>query len=147
MLDPNSYSVIGLYFTLAGLLGTFFYVHLSSWLQNLLKLQAKWNVNRLGTDEAQKSAIRECRFELKGLFNHIPVLVALIVSIFIFVLSKDALELLSQAPKDMLAYRLGYMLTCFLWLYYTLTGYLLLHGIVLGFTIRNGLKPKPETNK
>jgi hypothetical protein len=147
MLDPNSYSVIGLYLTLAGLLGTFFYVHLSGWLQDLLKLHSKWDINKLATDEGQKSALRECRFELKGLFNHVPFTAAFIVSMFIFVLSKDAVELLSQAPNDMLANRLGNMLTWFLWFYYILTGYLLLHGIFLGFKIRSGLKPKTEVKQ
>jgi len=139
-MDPNTYSVIGLYLTLAGLLGTFFYVHLSNWLQSLLRLQAKWQVNKRGTDTEQRSAIRECRFELKGLFNHIPIVVALGISGFIGLLSRDALDMLSEVPGDALAQRLTSILCAFLWLYFLLTLYLLIHGFVLGAIMNHQMK-------
>ncbi len=140
MLDANTYSVIGLYLTLLGLLGTFFYVHLGGWLQDMLKLYAKWNINKPGTDAAQITGKRECRFELEGLFNHIPVLAAIIVGLFICVLFKDANDLLAQAPNDALAARLTSVFNIFVLSYYVLTAYLLFHGLVLGFKMKYEMK-------
>ena len=143
MLDANALAVIGLYFTLAGLLGTFFYVHLSSWLQDLLRLKAKWEVNRLGTDDAQRAAIRECRFEIKGLYNHIPFTVALAMSSFIGILAFDTRGILATTT-DPLAGRLQNMLTMFSLLYFAISVYLLGHGLYIGRWIANEAKPRPQ---
>ena len=139
MLDSNSYSVIGIYLTLAGLLGTFFYVHLSNWLQELLKLQAKWRQNKRGTDDSQQAAKRECRFEIKEHFNHVPFVVACVVSLFICLLWADSSKMLAPATSDTLVSGLKRMLDVFMVLYFALTTYLLGHGFLIGWRITREL--------
>lgn len=141
MLDSKVISTIGIYLTLTGLLGTFFYVHLSNWLRDLFRLHAKWENNHLLTDDGQKSAIRECRFEIKGLFNHVPLLTTLVISGFIWLLFSNAKELLSGASSDVLASQIFEMLSVFIWIFYLLAGYFLIHGYFLGISINKQLKP------
>ena len=142
MLNPTVYSVIGIYLTLTGLLGTFFYIHRSNWLRDFLRLKAKWDNNKRGTDAQQKTAIRECRFELKGLFNHIPFVVSFVLSAFIWLLYTNAKGLLSGAPTDALAGQLIDMLSIFVWTYYLLTAYFLVHGLILGVILNRQINPK-----
>jgi len=64
MAAPDSteaLSVIGFFLTLVSLLGSFFYIHLSDWLREVVALEAKWDVNKIGTD--RDDAQIECRYE------------------------------------------------------------------------------------
>ena len=135
------YSIIAIYLSLIGILGTFFYIHLSGWLQNLFMLKAKVQINKLQTDADQSKAIRECKYEIKGLLTHIPFLIAVIISLFIGLLWKDSSYLLSTNSDD-LALHLRVILDVFIVVYFTLTSYLLLHGYLLGFWIWRTIKKK-----
>ena len=44
----NPLSMVGLMLTLAGLVGTFFYIQLSGWLRDVQALHAKIDLNKLG---------------------------------------------------------------------------------------------------
>ena len=56
----NPLSMVGLMLTLAGLVGTFFYIQLSGWLRDVQALHAKIDLNKLGNTDDNKKAIREC---------------------------------------------------------------------------------------
>lgn len=63
----NPLSLLSPLLTLAGLVGSFFYIQLSQWLRDLLALRQKLELNRFAGDEAQKRAIVECRIEYQRL--------------------------------------------------------------------------------
>jgi hypothetical protein len=65
----DALSVIGFFLTLAGLLGSFFYIHLSDWLREVLALETKWRINAVGDEPDQRAARRECRYEVEQAAN------------------------------------------------------------------------------
>ena len=136
MFDKTTYTIIGMCLTLTSLLGTYFYVHLSNWLRDMFKLKAKWDTNKKGSDGDQVKAQWECKIEIEGLFNHIPIMISLIISAFIWFVCVRSLSLLAAAPAEPLAQLLSMMLIIFLVLYTLLTLYFLVHGMILGFTMK-----------
>lgn len=80
-------STQGLLLTLVSLLGTLFYVHLSTWRKDLIKLKAKWAQNREAFDEEERKANREVRYELPGVNNYVTPLVTGIVTFFILLVA------------------------------------------------------------
>jgi hypothetical protein len=80
-------STQGLLLTLISLLGTFFYVHLSGWRKDLIKLKAKWEQNHYNQTNEQKAAVLEVRYELPGLSNYVTPLVSLVVTAFILLVA------------------------------------------------------------
>lgn len=140
---PEVTTAIGFFLTLVGLLGTFFYVHLSNWLREILELKAKYDLNSKGDSEDRRKAVLECRFQLKRLRNHIPVLVALLISTFLGVVTYSAAQLIrSLDPRPLLMtyyLRIG---TVFLLIYAALTLYFLIHGYLVANRIKEGLNPK-----
>lgn len=76
-------ALIGTLLTLIGLLGTFFYVHLSTWLRDLISLKTKFDlVDPPGTPEEKQAAL-ECKYTLSGLYNYVPLLTTAALSAFI----------------------------------------------------------------
>jgi hypothetical protein len=136
MFDKTTYTVIGMCLTLTSLLGTYFYVHLSNWLRDMLKLKAKWDINKKGSDVDQIKAQWECKIEIKGLFNHIPIMISLIISAFIWFVCVRSLVLLAAAPTESLAQLLSMIIIIFLVLYTLLTMYFLIHGMIIGFKMK-----------
>jgi hypothetical protein len=136
-------AAIGFFLTLVGLIGTFFYVHLSNWLREILELQSKYELNRVGESDARKEGRLQCKFELKRLLNHVPALVSAVISIFIVLLLCDARILVNASvpPPAVIPY---YKLAAkyFLVAYFGLTFYFLLHGYVVAFSLRRQLYPK-----
>ena len=140
MFDKTTYTVISMCLTLTSLLGTYFYVHLSNWLRDMFKLKAKWDANKKGTDDSQIKAQWECKIEIHGLFNHIPIMISLIISAFIWFVCVRSLDLLAAASTEPLAQLLSMMMIIFLALYTLLTLYFLIHGMILGFTMNKEMK-------
>jgi hypothetical protein len=134
-------ATIGFMLTLVGLIGTFFYVHLSTWLREILELKSKYDLNSVGTSAARENALLECRFQLRRLFNHIPILVTAVISFFILEVVNIAKNLISAA-QPMPAVVPYYISAAkyFLVIYFGLTLYLLLHGYIIAFWLRYKLR-------
>lgn len=138
-------STIGFMLTLVGLIGTFFYVHLSNWLREILELNSKFEFNKVGDTEPRKQARLECRFQLRRLLNHIPLLVALVISVFIIailIIARNLIAATQPQPAVIPYYKNAAI--WFLIIYFGLTLYLLLHGYIVGFSLRYKLNPPSD---
>ena len=109
-MTASPLSTVGLMLTLASLLGSFFYIHLSQWLRDLLALRQKTELNRLQGNEVQKRAIVECRVEYRRLASWHTYAVNLVVIGFVHFVLADGLLMLSQASADPLY---AYVLSAF----------------------------------
>ena len=86
----DALTIIGFFLTLIGLLGSFFFVHLSDWYREVVALVTKWRVNRNGDAPDQKAGRRECRYEVEQLANCVTLITSLSVTsfvLFVFLLS------------------------------------------------------------
>lgn len=134
-------STIGFMLTLIGLIGTFFYVHLSNWLREVLELKAKYKLNSVGDTERRQEGRLECKFQLRRLLNHIPILVSLAITGFILIVCRLGARLLSQIqPEPAVAPYYREATTYFLWVYFGLSIYFLIHGYAVAFYLRYKLK-------
>ena len=112
---------VGLMLTLASLVGTFFYIHLSQWLRDLLALRQKAQLNRLAGDENQKRAIVECRVEYRKLATwHTYVVNLLVIAFVVFVLA-DALLMIQYAKTDQVYFHVKIALIVFFILFLVLS--------------------------
>lgn len=129
-------STIGFFLTLTSLLGTFFYVHLSNWFREILELKSKYDENSVG-DERRKQARIECRFQLKRLLNHVPLLVSVVITVFILVMLYLVFEMVSSMPSRpaIINYYVPAFL-CFLGTYIVLTTYFLVYGYTVALRLR-----------
>jgi amino acid transporter len=101
MTPVNPLSLVGLMLTLAGLLGSFFYLQLSQWLRDILALRQKTQLNIAGGEEAQRRAIVECRVELRRLatwHSYVVNLVVIAFVVFVLVLGLRMIEAASSDP-------------------------------------------------
>ena len=133
-------ATIGFMLTLVGLIGTFFYVHLSTWLREILELKSKYELNSVGNSETRKEGILECKYQLRRLFNHIPVLVAAVISFFIVevvLIAKNLISAVQPQPPVVPYYQSA--AKYFLIIYFGLTLYLLLHGYIVALWLRSKL--------
>lgn len=141
-LTPSDVTAaIGFMLTLVGLIGTFFYVHLSNWLREILELRSKCELNSVGDTEPRKQGRLECRFQLHRLLNHVTLLVSLVISFFIlFVLymARKLIEAAQPEPAVVPYYRAA--ATVFLIIYFGLTVYMLGFGYYVAFRLRKELK-------
>jgi hypothetical protein len=129
-------SIIGIFLTLVGLLGSFFYIHLSSWFRDLIALQNKWELNKIGGTPEEIEAQRECRYALRGLYNYVPGLVAGVITLFIGLVSGFILNyLFSIEVSGPLSSVLWVVFLAFLATYFTLTLYFLIAGYRTGARI------------
>ena len=141
-LTPSDVTAaIGFMLTLVGLIGTFFYVHLSNWLREILELRSKYELNRVGDTEPRKQGRLECRFQLHRLFNHITLLVSLVISFFILVVVHVGQQLIAAAqPEPAIVPYYRTTATVFLLIYFGLTIYMLAFGYYVAFILRKELK-------
>lgn len=136
-------SAIGFFLTLTGLLSTFFYVHLSNWFREILELKSKYDENMVGDDERRRYARIECKYQLKRLFNHVPILVSTVITIFIVVMTSMASEMISSiAPRPTIFNYYEIAFRIFLISYFVLTFYFLIHGYLIAINLRKKLYPK-----
>jgi hypothetical protein len=139
--EDSAVAAISIFLTLVGLIGTFFYIHLSSWLSDLLQLKSKWDLNATGESPERKEARLECRYEIKRLLNHIPILVSVVTTGFLIFISEIArrmsLEIVSE-PASFWYYKIAYK--TFLIVYLILTAYLLIFGYVVGCRLKRKME-------
>jgi hypothetical protein len=134
---PELISAIGSFLTLTSLLGSFFYVHLSNWFREILELASKYEENSVGDEERRKQARVECRFQLKRLLNHVPLLISTIITIFIFMLVRIAVLMIAAVnprPAIIDFYQPAFLY--FLATYLFLTLYFLIRGYALAFKLK-----------
>jgi hypothetical protein len=132
-LSSQSIAAIGTFLTLTSLLGTFFYVQLSTWLRDLLTLRAKFELNEDGNTPDEQKAVREVRYTLKGLYNTLPLLITLAISAFIAFVAWQAFLILGPfRAVDPIASTLANALTLFLIIYGVLIVFLLVRGYAIG---------------
>lgn len=85
--STDALSIIGFFLTLVSLLGSFFYIHLSDWLREVIALETKWDINKIGDE--RRAARLECRYEIEHVATRTTLLTSAVVTafvIFIFVL-------------------------------------------------------------
>lgn len=140
-------ATIGFMLTLVGLIGTFFYVHLSNWLREMLELKSKFELNSVGDTEPRRQARLECKFQLRRLLNHIPLLVALVISAFIIAVLYIAKSLIGATQPQPAV--VPYYKTAAIWfliIYFGLTSYLLIYGYVVGYRLKRRLNPQANAS-
>jgi len=136
-------AAIGYFLTLTGLLSTFFYVHLSNWFREILELQSKYDENKTGDEERRRNARVECRFQLKRLLNHVPILISVIMTIFISTMTILAFIMIGSinpCPVIFVYYAIAFLV--FIIAYFVLTLYFLIHGYIIAFHISAQMQQK-----
>ncbi|HMG36312.1 MAG TPA: hypothetical protein VKM94_20405 [Blastocatellia bacterium] len=134
-------AAIGFMLTLVSLIGTYFYVHLSNWLREILELRMKYELNSVGDTEPRKQGRLECRYQLRRLFNHVTLLVSLVISFFILFVVQVARRLVAASQPEPAAvsyYKAA--ATVFLIIYFGLTTYMLILGYLVALSVRRKLK-------
>ena len=128
MTPVNPLSLISPLLTLAGLVGSFFYIQLSQWLRDLLALRQKTELNRFAGDEGQKRAILECRIEYSRLATWHTYVVNLSVIGFVLFVLVIGLLMIRPAADDPVYVYLAAALWVFLILFVGLASGLLWLG-------------------
>ncbi|NMB56124.1 MAG: hypothetical protein GYA15_15645 [Leptolinea sp.] len=138
-------SAIGFFLTLTGLLSTFFYVHLSNWFREILELQSKYDENKVGDDDRRRNARIECKYQLKRLYNHVPLLVSVVITIFISAMATMASGMIGQVtPKPLIFQYYETAFTLFIFAYDILTLYFLIHGYFIAHRLSKVINPKSQ---
>lgn len=120
MTPSNPLSTVGLLLTLGSLLGSFFYLHLSTWLRDILALRQKTELNIARGEEAQKRAIVECQVELRKLNSwHTYVVNTAVVGFVVFIMVLG-LQMVATACADPLAAPIHLAMLVFLVLFLVL---------------------------
>jgi hypothetical protein len=147
LTSTDALSVIGFFLTLVGLLGSFFYIHLSDWLREVIALETKWRINRAGDDK--KAVRRECRYEIEQVANWTTLLTSVMVTTFvILVFVLGALLWLAQPEKNAAWTYIGLAGAGFMTIYLVMICYLLGSGYVkarrLYSTVLDYFKQHPD---
>jgi hypothetical protein len=127
--SPDALTTIGFFLTLAGLLGTFFYIHLGEWYRQVQALTVKWQLNRLGEEDHQKAARRECRYEAAQIAGWTTLATWAAITVFIALISVLSVLLWAQNPDRSLAWTfIAVAGMAFLTIYLLMSGYFLVRG-------------------
>ncbi|MHA2272524.1 MAG: hypothetical protein ACXACI_11730 [Candidatus Hodarchaeales archaeon] len=118
------------YVPLASIIGVFFYVQMGTWLQRVLRLEAKWKAieDEGEYDEEARKGRFEMQFELKEYLN--PVFGFLIAIVNLFLL---ALAILSYMAFDQVE-GLDDLFLYFALPYWAFTGLFFLVSLVIVYT-------------
>lgn len=146
MIDPsnvNPLSMVGLLLTLAGLIGSFFYIQLSQWLRDVIALNKKIELSGLGNEDTDKKGARECHVEHKRLAGWHSFAVNLIVIWFVWFTLQMALDMVDHARFDPLFGPVQYALVVFRRVFLVLSGLLFIYGCVVTFQNWKALKELP----
>jgi hypothetical protein len=147
MTPPDPLSSIGFLLTLAGLIGSFFYLQLSQWLRDLLALERKAELNRPGATEAQLQALVECKAEFRGLSAwHTHVVNLAVIAFVVFVLALG-LGIIAEAPPGPVYRTITLAYDVFLGLFLVLGLGLLALGALTVQRVDACLYPKPRPPK
>jgi len=98
----DALSVISFFLTLVGLLGSFFYIHLSDWLRDIIALETKWSINKSGDDK--KAARRECRYEIEQLASWTTLVTSIVVTAFVLFIVGLGWNLWQAQPEKSVAW-------------------------------------------
>jgi hypothetical protein len=125
---------LGTLLTLFGLLISLFSIHLGTWLGQLTSLKTKWELNA-GSREESIAARREVRYELKGLYTHVPFLLTFIIvgfalGVLWFAWTNWSL-IVDKTPLGFAVLFFGFFVVMF-----CVTIYLLIRGAVIGRDLR-----------
>ena len=121
MSAVNPLTMVSLMLTLAGLLGSFFYIQLSQWLRDLMALERKSDLNRFAGSESEKRALLECRVEYRKLVSWPTAVVNLSVILFVLFVLGNALLMIRSATADPLYPNIAVALWVFLGLFVVLS--------------------------
>lgn len=127
-MQASPLTTVGLVLTLASLTGTFFYIHLSQWLRDILALRQKAELNKRQGDEAQKRAIVECRIEYRRLNSWHTYVINLTVIAFVLFVIVTGLLMVRLAATDPLQPYIATALWVFLVMFVSLSCGLLVLG-------------------
>ena len=136
MISGSPLSVVGLMLTLAGLLGSFFYIQLSDWLRSILALDQKIQLNRRQGEDNQKRAIVECRVEFRRLAGWHNYLVNFFVIFFVLYVMWLSFGMISLAAGDPLYPYVRKALIVFVCVFTLLSGILLAVGVSRAWSIK-----------
>jgi len=143
-VEPSdALSVIGFFLTLIGLVGSFFYIHLSDWYRKVVALATKWEISRSGDDPDQKAGRRECRYEVEEVAGWTTLITSLVVTgfvLFMFLLSV-VLWLTQPERSDVWAY-IAIAGVGFLLVYLGMTVGLLVAGYARAGRVRAEIREK-----
>jgi len=114
--------------TLAGLLGSFFYLQLSQWLRDILALRQKAKLNEAGGDESQLRALVECRVELERLSTWHSYAVNLVVIAFVIFVLFLGLHMIEGVSTDPMYGYVHLAIVVFLVVFVVLSGGLMALG-------------------
>lgn len=143
MSADNLLTALGFFLTLVGLLGSYFYVHLSTWFSEVASLESKWKLNEFGETPERIEARLECRYELARLHSHVPFLITLVISGFMGYLSWTACDLAKDLPSSLPVVDVHLRaLTIFLLLFFALSLYFLIRGYTKTFGVARAIKKK-----
>ena len=127
--STDALSIIGFFLTLAGLLGSFFYIHLSDWYRDVSVLEVKWKINRFGDEPDKKAARRECRYEVEKISSWTILLTTGVVTSFIlFVAILSTILWQSEPDKNQAWLFIGLAGLAFLAVYLATTAYFIYAG-------------------
>ena len=134
-------SAISFMLTLLSLTGTYFYVHLSMWVRDLLELRAKWDLNALGSTDMNLKAQAECKYQIKRLGPLVPLLTTAAVTGLLVAISVWAYQLtksIDPMPLVFTYYRRAGLV--FLSLYLVMVGAFCIWGIILATKLTRAMK-------
>jgi hypothetical protein len=132
--STDALQVIGFFLTLVRLLGSFFYIHLSDWLRDVMALETKWRFNKDAADGWE--AKLECRYEIEQVANWTTLITSLFVSAFVVFVFYLRVQLwLTQPDKDVAWAYVAWAGCSFLAIYVVMTGYLLARGYLKARTL------------
>lgn len=144
----DALSIIGFFLTLVGLLGSFFYIHLGEWLREVIALETKWDINRIGDEDYQKAARFECRYEIEHIATKTTKITSAVITIFIiFIFILGLLLWVTQPEKTAAWTYVGLAGLGFLLIYLCMTGYLLKNGLDKANKLRNNVDEYFRTHK
>jgi len=125
--STDALQVIGFFLTLVGLLGSFFYIHLSDWLRDVMALATKWRFNKDADD--RWDAKLECRYEIEQVANWTTLITSVVVTAFVGFIFYLGVQLwLGQPDKDAAWIYVAWAGCSFLAIYVVMTVYLLVRG-------------------
>ena len=134
---------VRLFFTLVGILGSLFAIHLANWFREALKLKQKSELrNRDGSQAETYQQFRECKNDEARLFNHVPILMAVILTGFVvLVCVLSGMLLYDSIPNDRIALFTATVIGTYFIIYIVLTLYFLIGGFVF---IRRSIRKSLE---
>ncbi len=139
----DALSMFGFFLTLAGLLGSFFYIHLGDWYRQVLALRVKWEINKLGDDPYLKAGRRECRYEAEQIASGVmaTLITSIVVTLFLLLIAVlAALLWLAEPDKSGEWMYIAIAGVGFLAIYLTMTSFFVIAGYSMAFKVRGEVR-------